>query len=182
MPRLTLKRPPGADATAATGVLVSTGAGLDSAGAGLASFAGAFAGAVEDTGAGALLPSSGASNVDGAFVSTVTSLSEDLAGASVPPGAAAGADGAGSTASVRVSNLRSGNGGMSRFWIALSGLGGALPRNIGTKMIASATSTAAPSRRCLKAGSMGDLIGNGGHYTCAGSASALNACAMHRLH
>src|SRR5580765_1008866 len=120
-----LNRPPGAAGVSAACGLVSAGAAV----AGLASVA-AFAGGVAaDT--GVFLSASGASNVGGAFVSTVGSLSDDLAGAAAEGAALAG----GSTGSVRVSNLRSGNGGMSRFWIALSVFGGALPRNIGTKMI-----------------------------------------------
>src|SRR5690242_7295940 len=116
MPRLMLKRPPRTAAVSATDGLASADAGLVSVVAGL-SAAGAFGGVA--AGGGLLAPlsapglsepglsASGASNVGGAFVSTVGSLSDDLAGTGA---AAAG----GSTVSVRVSNLRSGNGGISR--------------------------------------------------------------------
>jgi len=89
------------------------------------------------------------STFGGALVSTIATLLGSAAGAG------AGVAVVSTTGSVRVSNLRSGAFGMSRFNVVFSVCCGVFERNIGTKMIASAISTAAPSRRCFKAESIG---------------------------
>jgi hypothetical protein len=60
-----------------------------------------------------------------------------------------------STGRTRVSNSRLGGGGISRSTVAESCFGPLPLNSIGTKMMASAIRTTAPSRRCFKAGSMG---------------------------
>src|SRR6185312_1539229 len=91
--------------------------------------------------------SSGRASATGvACVSTVTTLSGFAIGAA--------ADSVPATGKVRVWKSRSGALGISRFSVVFCGCGGALPRNMGTKITASAISTAAPIRRCFKAESM----------------------------
>src|SRR5215475_10895888 len=118
---------------------------------------GAFASATGGFGAGVdngVAGSGCTSTFGGALVSTVVTLFvSSVAGA----GLGAGAVAVSTTGNVRVSNLRSGAFGMSRFSVVFSDCCGVLLRNIGTKMIASAISTAAPSRRCFRAESIGSF-------------------------